>query len=72
MSPKANKAVAVELPAASPLGYTVEETARILRVGRTTVLRFAAQGLLELKKVAGTRHRITEKSLRKFLHEAIR
>lgn len=70
MNRKANKAI--ELPAASPLGFTIEETARVLRVSRTTILKFCAQGLLDMKKVAGTRHRVTEKSLRKFLQDAAR
>lgn len=54
-------------PPVSPLGYTVEEAARLLGVGRQTVLRFCEKGLLERKKVEGTRQRITEKSLREFL-----
>ena len=60
---------ALEQPA-SPLGYTVEQTARILRVSRSTVLRWADDGLLELKKVAGTPKRIPERSLRRFIRQA--
>lgn len=70
MNRKANKLAVIELPAASPLGYTVEEAARILGISRNSVMRLAAGGGLDMRKQIGTRYRITEKSLRKFMQEA--
>jgi len=56
----------------SPLGYGVEETARILGVSRQAVLKFCEQGLLDKMKFEGTRYRITERSLQRFLTDAQR
>ena len=68
--PKANKAIG--LPTVSPLGFSVEETARILHVSRSTIIRLCAQKLLDMRKPPGLNHRITEKSLRKYIANSAR
>lgn len=64
---KPQTTLAIEAP---PLGYTVEQAARILGLSRSTVERLAEKGHLEMKQPPGTHKRITERSLRKFLKES--
>ena len=68
---KSNAPVQFRAPI-SPLGYGIEETAQILGVSRQAVLKFCAQGLLDKVKFEGTRYRVTERSLHRFLTEAQR
>jgi excisionase family DNA binding protein len=48
--------------------YTVAELKELLKISEITILRYIRLGKLKSQKI-GRQHRITEKSLRKFLDE---